>query len=102
MKTLPRQWTIGCLEGGAKDGGDIFAVTDSKQKISFHEIIQGIEVVEKSEYDKQKYAIDTVLRYCMPHLEYMWAANIVGIILGCDFRDCKQELNKYWKDNSGR
>jgi chromosome segregation ATPase len=48
----PRQWTIGCIKNGAADGGDIFAVTKSKQKVSFNDIIEGIEVVELSAYQQ--------------------------------------------------
>jgi len=40
--------------------------------------------------------LEEILKVCMPHLEYMWAAKIVGIILDCDFRDSRQELKKYW------
>ena len=36
-----------------------------------------------------------ILEYCRPHLDQMWAAVIVGIILGCDFRDAKFELARY-------
>lgn len=37
-----------------------------------------------------------VLKYCRPHTDQMWAANIVSIILNCDFRDAKQKLNEYF------
>lgn len=40
-----------------------------------------------------------VLKYCRPHTDQMWAANIVSIILNCDFRDAKQKLNEYFKEN---
>jgi hypothetical protein len=39
--------------------------------------------------------IAQVLAYCRPHLEYMWASSIVAILLGCDFRDAKNELEKF-------
>lgn len=35
-----------------------------------------------------------ILNYCAPHLDHMWAATIVGIILNCDFKDAKQALHK--------
>lgn len=38
-----------------------------------------------------------VLDYCEPHLDKMWAAAIVGILLNCDFRNAKEHL-KAWKD----
>jgi hypothetical protein len=47
----PREWTIERLESGAADGGDIFAVVAAKQKVSFNEICNGIQVVDKSAYD---------------------------------------------------
>lgn len=31
-----------------------------------------------------------ILEYCYPHCQQMWAATIMGIILGCDFRDVEQ------------
>lgn len=40
-----------------------------------------------------------ILEYCRPHTDQMWAANIVSIILNCDFRDAKQKLNEYFKEN---
>lgn len=35
-----------------------------------------------------------ILSYVTPYIEYMWAARIAGIILECDFRDVKTELDK--------
>lgn len=36
-----------------------------------------------------------VLAYCKPHLNNMWAAQVVGILLGCDFKDSRQYLAEY-------
>lgn len=36
------------------------------------------------EYTRQE--LET-LAYCLPQHKYMWAARIMGTILGCDFRD---------------
>ena len=52
---------------------------------------------DTEEKDREK--IEEILKVCMPHLEYMWAAKIVGIILDCDFRYSKQELKKYWDES---
>lgn len=41
-----------------------------------------------------------IIEYCEPHLEMMWAARIVGILLNCDFRSCKAELKKYREVNT--
>lgn len=38
--------------------------------------------------------IKAVIQYCEPHLDNMWAARIVGTLLGCDFRDAKEALVK--------
>lgn len=40
--------------------------------------------------------IKNVIEYCEPHLEQMWAARVVGILLGCDFRDCKEHLDDFY------
>lgn len=38
--------------GAARDGGNIFAVTAAKPRISFQYMLDGVEVVEKKCYDK--------------------------------------------------
>ena len=38
-----------------------------------------------------------VVRYCYDHLDKMWAANITGILLGCDFRDAKEHADQFFK-----
>lgn len=35
-----------------------------------------------------------ILQYCYKHIEIMWAAKITSIILKCDFRDSKCEIEK--------
>lgn len=42
--------------------------------------------------------IQEVLLYCKPHLDKMWAAKVVSILLDCDFRECKDVLNEYFLD----
>lgn len=49
-------------------------------------------VKENPKYEKE------ILEYCRPHTDQMWAAKIVSIILGCDFRDATPALAKYFKD----
>lgn len=39
--------------------------------------------------------IDAVIDYCEPHIEQMWAASVVGILLDCSFRDVREHLNAY-------
>ncbi len=30
-----------------------------------------------------------ILEYCLPNCHQMWAATIMGMIIGCDFRDAE-------------
>jgi hypothetical protein len=39
-----------------------------------------------------------ILEYCRPHTDQMWAAKIVSIILGCDFRGATPTLAKYFME----
>lgn len=58
-------------------------------------IISTVEVARRlnaTEANEEK-----ILDYCEPHLDEMWAANIVGILLDCDFRNAKEHLAA-WKD----
>ncbi len=48
----PRTFELGTLEGGAKDGGDIFTVLNFEPRITFREMLDGVHVIEKSAYDK--------------------------------------------------
>jgi hypothetical protein len=36
-----------------------------------------------------------VIEYCYDHLDKMWAATIVGMILDCDFRDSKEQADYF-------
>lgn len=39
--------------------------------------------------------IREVVSYCLPNVEYMWAAYIISVLLECDFKDSKQVAAKY-------
>ena len=39
--------------------------------------------------------IEEIVTYCEPHLNQMWAAQIIAILFGCDFRDCHQAVRHY-------
>lgn len=39
-----------------------------------------------------------ILEYCRPHIKQMWAATIVGIILGCDFKDSESALKAFFRE----
>ena len=51
-----------------------------------------------------KEQVKEILLYCRPHLDKMWAASIVSMLLDCDFRDAKEKaettLNTMDKENS--
>lgn len=55
--------------------------------------------VEKLEQDNKDHMIKTkaVIDYCYNHLEQMWAARAVSLLLGCDFRDAKFHANKFYE-----
>lgn len=36
-----------------------------------------------------------ILMICRAEIHKMWAATIVGTVLGCDFRDAEHELRRY-------
>ena len=48
----PRTFKLGTVEGGAKDGGDVFAVISCNSPISFKEMIDGVKVIDISAYDE--------------------------------------------------
>ena len=39
----------------------------------------------------------SVIEYCEPYLQYTWAAQICGKVLGCDFRDVKDHIKSFYK-----
>lgn len=39
--------------------------------------------------------MEEALKYCEPYIDQMWASRIVGILLGCDFKDSEHALRKY-------
>lgn len=41
-----------------------------------------------------------VLEVCKGHTNFMWAAKIVSIFTGCDFRDSQNELNTLLEDKN--
>lgn len=51
---------------------------------------QGFERGQNSNDEKT----NAILKVCQGNEQYMWSAKIISIILDCDFRDAKQELEK--------
>lgn len=56
-------------------------------------------IVEKLESDNNDHLIKVkaIIEYCEPHLEQMWAARVIGILLGCDFRDVKDHIESFYE-----
>ena len=42
--------------------------------------------------------VKEVVNYCNKDMDYMWAATVVGTLLGCDFKDAYKEAEKYLKE----
>ena len=76
------------LDGNAKVGKARVYATETEMKQAKY-----IEKIEK-ENNEIKIKLDSIEKYCKPHLKLMWAARIVGIIKDCDFRDCEREIKK--------
>lgn len=51
---------------------------------------QGFERGQSSNDEKT----NAILKVCEGNEQFMWSAKIISIILDCDFRDAKQELEK--------
>lgn len=63
--------------------------------------LQGAYLAGKADALKEgRRRIVDVLKYCKPHTEMMWAASIIAIILDCEFRDSKEEIDLYFKEIS--
>jgi lysyl-tRNA synthetase class I len=56
----------------------------------WYELVELRNKVKKLEESKKQ-----TLIYCRDYLEYMWAANTASLLLNCDFRDSKEELEKF-------
>jgi hypothetical protein len=71
------------------------------EDMAVHAFREGVEWVKsylgsqgKSQSDRK---VVSVLEYCKPHINQMWAATIVGILLDCDFREAHAALNTQGK-----
>lgn len=65
-------------------------MSDSSDDMEFYSGM--FEVDEEADFEiKRKAAIE----YCYDNLQFMWAAKIVGILLGCDFKDAKEHADIY-------
>lgn len=74
-------------------------VSDSSDDMEFYSGFCDDEIDDEEHADfeiKRK----LVIEYCYPHLEQMWAARIVGILLGCSFKDSKEHADVYL-ENAG-
>jgi hypothetical protein len=50
---------------------------------------------DKDELNKKK----AVIEYCYDHVDKMWAANIIGVLLDCDFRDAPEVAAMFLKEH---
>jgi hypothetical protein len=57
--------------------------------------IASIACGARYQYQEDMKVILPVLKYCEPHLDQMWAASIVGMLLNCDFRDSQIKLKDF-------
>ena len=54
--------------------------------------IDGISPMSEDQVIKTKAVID----YCYEHLDKMWVARVVSILVGCDFRDAKSYADSFY------
>lgn len=76
-------------------------MSDSSDDMEFYSGFD--DEIDPDDFDDMILKRHVVLKYCEPHLDKMWAASIVGTLLGCDFRDSKDHLEKYfhWAEQKG-
>lgn len=55
-------------------------------------------IPDEDDFDETDFEIKrkAVIDYCYDHLDKMWAARVVSILLGCDFRDAKEMADIYF------
>lgn len=73
----------------------------SREHLQIHEMKHEGVYISKS-YLKPEIntlRVRQAIEYCRPHLDQMWAATIVGTLLGGDFRDCRQLITAFDKRN---
>jgi hypothetical protein len=75
------------LELLAVQNQESFGASSELESI-FNKLTEDIESYRKDQTE--------ILEYCRPHTDQMWAAKIVSIILGCDFRDATPAIAKYF------
>lgn len=68
-------------------------MTDSTDDVDWYEDEANDNYYE--DYIVKRYK---VIEYCYDHLDKMWAARIVGILLGCDFRDAKEHVDIFFEE----
>ena len=49
---------------------------------------------EREKLDRACKKIAQIRKYCMPAIDRMWGAQILGIILDCDYKDVEQKLRE--------
>lgn len=64
---------------------------------AYIKILQDTVESQKKQITSDLIQKKAVVEYCYDHLDKMWAANITGILLGCDFRDAKEHADDFFK-----
>jgi hypothetical protein len=54
-------------------------------------------IKKKEQFDDNLIKIKAVVDYCYNHLDKMWAARVVAILMGCDFRDSKNHADVFFE-----
>jgi hypothetical protein len=64
---------------------------------AYIKMLQDTVESQKKEITSDLIQKKAVVEYCYDHLDIMWSAKIVGILLGCDFRDAKYHADEFFK-----
>lgn len=87
----PREFKLGTIEGGARDGGDIFAVLDCNPKVTFGDMLKGFHVIEYSAYEALRKELDDAQNFLVG--ESKLAVRIAG--LKFENEDLRKERDEY-------
>lgn len=63
-----------------------------------YERLQASFISLREEYIELENKINDVLKVCKPHTDFMWSAKIISILLGCDFRDAKNQVDNFFSE----
>jgi hypothetical protein len=61
------------------------------------EAYSGLIPDDENDHEDSKIKRHAVIEYCYDHLDKMWAAKVVSILLGCDFRNAKEHADLFFE-----